>query len=106
MIVHFDDGYSIKVRWQHDRNEDARLLTEVPNAGITSCFLGRLDAEMPGAIVGMARCSLKDTYCRQAGRKWSLRRALAKTGLTRSQRRHVWYIYDQEIGLVKKRRKR
>ena len=53
--------------------------------------------------VGVANCSISDTYCKQSGRKVSLARALQQLFPgNRNLRKLFWAAYDQQIGLSKR----
>ena len=71
MIVKLDSKkYSIT--WRHLQDQNGI-------AGLTYCIISELGEErgMRKQIVqGMSRCSLKDHYCKNSGRKLSLQRAL------------------------------
>lgn len=68
---------SIKIDWHHD----------VPNK-TTSCVLTVNESEH----VATAKCGHGDHFSRKAGRKLTLTRVLAKSGLDKANRTEVWSV--------------
>jgi len=68
---------SIKIDWHHD----------VPNK-TTSCVLTVNGTEN----IAIAKCGHGDQFSRKAGRKLTLSRVLAKSGLDKATRTEIWSV--------------
>lgn len=74
-----------------------------PIHGYTSCTVKIGEKERPRVLSGEAFCSVKDTFCKEKGRKISLSRAIKN--LPRWQRREVWWAYFDRKEHPKEREK-
>jgi hypothetical protein len=92
MQVELDDGMQWPVTWCHQRNG--------PKAGRTICTVGLPTYVGPGGqpcfwdgrpFEGIAQCPEHDTFCKEAGRKISLARAIAS--FPKADRRKFWEAY-------------
>ena len=68
---------SIKIDWHHD----------VPKK-TTSCVLTVNETEH----IAIAKCGHGDQFSRKAGRKLTLSRVLAKSGLGKADRTNIWAV--------------
>lgn len=70
---------NIEIRWQHSNNGEK----------LTNCEIKHGD----NLFVGQAICSEKDNFCKDCGRKLSLKRALKSTEYNKDLRRGIWEAY-------------
>jgi len=90
--VKLDDGREFTFRFRHNR-------PLLGLSGYTSCHVFDDDLQRMG--YGLARCSPKDQFCKETGRKISLTQALRTLPLTKAQRRQVWQSYFARKGNAK-----
>lgn len=96
------NGAMYRVWWWHNQYDHPR--TAPPHSAVTMCGIETGDrTAAPTTCIqvgfGAARCSVKDKFSKQAGRKIALARALK--AFNKSERAAFWRKYDQEIGLAK-----
>lgn len=47
--------------------------------------------------IGIARCSKKDNFCKEVGRKLALKRAISQLTLTKEERTKLWKDYQNRV---------
>lgn len=78
------------VDWKHNNQcKNAEL-----QSSSTVCFISVVeDKQKVGKASGTAKMSQNDNYCRETGRKVSLKRALKELGATKAERTQFWESY-------------
>lgn len=75
----FTKLHNLQVKFRH-----------VPIEGVTECIVPKGEDNYIGA---RSKCSHKDNFCRETGRKLALLRVMKQVGLTREQRFNEWEAY-------------
>ena len=88
-----------RITWRHEMYSDnSHKLDGEPRPefrAVTTCDIHyeKEDNVRTYCGVGVAGCSWDDNFCRDTGRKISLKRALRDAGISSSLRRKIWEEY-------------
>lgn len=79
---------NLKIKWRHQPEPH-----RVGEPRGTECIVE--DRNDPDVVLGAGKAQLheNDQFCRDTGRKLSLRRALANAKIPRKKRAQVWEVY-------------
>jgi len=77
---------TLKIRWKH--SQENGMLGPVPIKGLSQCSVLLEDMNIG---VGVAGCSVRDVFSKEAGRRVSLKRAIET--LPRPVRAEIWAGY-------------
>ncbi|MFW5794643.1 MAG: hypothetical protein ACOCV1_04075 [Bacillota bacterium] len=69
---------NINIKFAHEDHKASYCIIETPDGEVYK---------------GVAKLHYKDTFCKDKGRKESMKRALRKAGFSKEQRAEVWEAY-------------
>jgi len=93
MKIRLANGLELQISWSH-RYYTGAFIEKASVKGRTQCIIISNDGtEHSITFTGIAVCSKNDVYSKEIGRRLSLKKALANTGLHKGHRKDIWTAY-------------
>lgn len=99
MILKLNNGKEYMVHWKHTYPKEAKMSSLILNRGGTSCFIYELHGQEDKELLVLVnlRRYYKDQFCKEAGRKYSLTKALSAAKFSKEQRTQFWRAYFDRV---------